>query len=181
MSKPSTPCLSVLQHADDWLWLLHGIVTGDAARGPVFAVETVLQVEFGLSDQVISSHQIPVIDWDGERGIHGERGLNVKAPKLKTFMLLRMEWDLSKVSVCENMCKTFNTFKERTSREIIYYRLRSTYYMHALSLYPPVRGLVRRMSSLWGALTNEQVCCCQSGGACSEAWDSWGGGEACTL
>lgn len=72
----------------DWLWFLHGIVSGDPTCGPVFAVETVLQIEFGLSNQVISSHQIPVIDWDGECWIHRERGLNVKAPKMNVFMLL---------------------------------------------------------------------------------------------
>lgn len=57
---------------------LHGVATCDTARGSVFAVKTVLKVQFGFSNQIIGSHQVPVIDWDSEGGIHRKCCLNVK-------------------------------------------------------------------------------------------------------
>lgn len=57
-----------------------GVASGDAAGGPVLAVEAVLQVQLGLADQVVGAHQVPVVDGHGEGGVHGERGLDVKGP-----------------------------------------------------------------------------------------------------
>lgn len=42
------------------------------------AVETVFQVNFSLSNEIICSHKVMVVDQDCEQGILGERGLDFK-------------------------------------------------------------------------------------------------------
>lgn len=61
---------------------LHGVVRSDPTGCSVFAVETVLKVQFGFSNQIIGSHQVPVIDRDGECGVHRECGLHVKGSNM---------------------------------------------------------------------------------------------------
>lgn len=61
--------------------LSHGVAARDSTCGPVLAVEAVLEVQFGFSDQVVGAHQVPVVNGHGERGIHRERGLHVEGPK----------------------------------------------------------------------------------------------------
>lgn len=42
------------------------------------AVETVFQINFSLSNEIICSHEVMVIDQDREQGILGERSLDFK-------------------------------------------------------------------------------------------------------
>lgn len=63
----------------------HCVAGAETTCCPVFAVETVLQVNLCLPNQVIGSHQIPVVDGHGEGGIHRERRFNIKRPGRLNF------------------------------------------------------------------------------------------------
>lgn len=82
----------------------------------MFAVETVLKVEFGFSNQIIGSHQVPVINWHGECGIHWECGLHVKGSDTMSYMLfeMRVRWDFVLIEIslghnifCYNIQNTY--------------------------------------------------------------------------
>lgn len=124
---------------------LHGVVSCDATRGSVFAVETVLQVEFGLSNQVIGSHQIPVINGDGERGIHRERGLHVKGSNTKTYICC-LRWD--EMSLCAQT-------PSHTTHMYTLIQLEWNSVINKVSLH--VKGTVRGLSLLRRALMDELV------------------------
>lgn len=71
----------------DSLSFLRGVVTRDATCGSVFAIETVLKVQFGFSNQIIGSHQVPVVDWHSEGRIHRKRRLDVKGSDTRSCIL----------------------------------------------------------------------------------------------
>lgn len=56
------------------------VAAAETTGRPVLAVVTVLQVNLCLPNQVIGSHQIPVVDGHGEGGIHWERRFDIKRP-----------------------------------------------------------------------------------------------------
>lgn len=51
------------------------------------AVETVFQINFRLSNEVVCSHKVVVIDQDCEQGVLGERSLDFKwsTAKIETY------------------------------------------------------------------------------------------------
>lgn len=61
--------------------LVHGVGVGHPAGGSVLAVVAVLQVNLGLSNKVISPHQVPIVDGHCQHGLHGEGGLNVEGSR----------------------------------------------------------------------------------------------------
>lgn len=60
------------------IWCSHWVIGWDATGGSVFAVKSILQVNFRLADQVISADQVPVVHGHHQHWLHGESGLNVK-------------------------------------------------------------------------------------------------------
>jgi hypothetical protein len=57
---------------------LHFILTLQATDGSVFTVKAILQVDLGLTNEVICPNHIMVIDQDGQQGLLWECGLNLK-------------------------------------------------------------------------------------------------------
>lgn len=60
------------------------------------AVETIFQVNFSLSNEIICSHEVMVVDQDCEQGILGECSLDFKwsAAKNENYMQSNHFWSL---------------------------------------------------------------------------------------
>lgn len=57
-------CQIRLEDTEHVLSGLQAVLCGESTRGSVSAVESVLQVDASLSDQVVPSHQVIVVDQD---------------------------------------------------------------------------------------------------------------------
>ena len=89
-----SPDLALLAELDQQLNWLHGIAPlvvsagvvagGDAAGGPVPAVEPVLQVDLGLANQVVRTEQVPVQHLHRQHRVLREGSLELEAPGVGT-------------------------------------------------------------------------------------------------
>ena len=60
------------------------------------AVETIFQINFSLSNEIICPHEVMVVDQNCEQGIFGERSLDFKwsTAKIETYMQSNQFWSL---------------------------------------------------------------------------------------